>query len=424
MVCGLVAVFATAIFVGGPVSGTLFGASTAGAAAPGICGGVLEPGTKWLGGTGVDVYSNGTYQGTGTDCANPGGVAYNYFNGAKTGQRWQSTELVNRLYLSKAWIKTTWAGSAGSKFYSDAPSNLVKEANGSVSHLGPGDVVDINSFHNGVANGALVLVVNNSAPATSGTVATVSQNTGNPSDATVQGDVSISHGSVTAPGAGARTYAVIGVIHAPVSSIPTSLTPLASTSGPAGFATEFSVTCPPRDEDLGINVTAPIQLSSREDTFSSGTYNFWEQTARSASVGNYSFQVDCVAGIPGNRPQWKPTHAFAPVVMHITGPSITPTISPTSPQRGSTMTVSDGGGFGAGSWAFGTLFIGWTDGGSSGTLENGNITISVNGDWAPFTQGIPTSVPVGATIEVAVSAWGPGQTYTVNSNIVTSGPVS
>jgi len=424
VVGGLVAVLATAIIVGAPVSGTFFGTSTAGAEAPGPCGTVLLPTTEWLGGAGVDVYSNGTYQGTGTDCAKPGGVAYNYVNGVKTGQKWQGTELVNRLYLSKGWIKTTWAGSPGSTFYADAPSNLTKQANGSVSRLGPGDVVDIDIFHNGTANGAEVLVVNDSQAASNGTVTTVSQNTGSPSDATVQSDVSISHGTVAAPSTGSRTYTVIGVIHSPISSTQPTLTALASTSGPAGFATEFAVACPQRDEDLGIDVTAPSELSSGEDTFTSGTYDFWEQTALSASAGSYSFQVDCVAGIPGNRPQWKTTHAFAPVAMDITGPSITPTISPTSPQRGSTVTVSDGGGFGSGTWASGTLFIGWNDQSSSGTLENGKITIGANGDWSPYVQAIPTSVPVGATIEVSASAWGPGQTYTVNSNIVTSGPVS
>lgn len=285
-------------------------------------------------------------------------------------------------------------------------------------------MVDINVFHDGTASGAVLLVVNDSAAASNATVTTVSQDTGSPSDATVQSDVSISHGTVTAPSAGGRTYTVIGVVHSPISSVQPTLRALASTSGPAGFATEFAVTCPQRDEDLGIDVTAPSELSSGEDTFTSGTYDFWEQTALSAPVGSYSFQVDCVAGIPGDRPQWKTTHAFAPVAMDITGSSITPTISPTSPQRGSSITVSDGGGFGAGTWAFGTLFIGWHYQSSSGTLENGKITISANGDWSPYVQAIPTSVPVGATIEVSVSAWGPGQTYTVDSNVVTSGPVS
>ncbi len=416
-------VTATVIAVGAPASGSVLTASPAGAAGSGGCGTVLLRGSEWLGGTGVSVYSNGTYQGTRKDCVNPGGTAYNYFNGTQTGQKWQGAELVNRLYLTKSWIMTTWPGSAGSTFFADAPSNLVKDSNGSVSHLGPGDVVDINVSHNGTPDGGALLVVNDGAAVSSGTVTTVSQDTGTSGNATVQIKVSIGNGSVTTPGGNGWTYAVIGVIHAPPAA-PPMLKPLASTSGSAGFATQFAVTCPRTDQDIGIDVVAPSELSSGEYTFSPGTYHFIEQTALAAPVGDYSFKVDCVTGIAGNRPQWRTTHAFPAVTMHVTGPSVTPTISPTDPQRGSTMTVGDGGGFGTGQWADAVLFISWHYQGEQGVLKDATIPLSSSGNWGPVDQAIPTAVPVGATIDVAVQAEGPGRTYRVNSNVVTSGPVS
>src|SRR3974390_1609245 len=323
----IIGVMATVIAVGGPASGSFLASYSAGAAGTGGCGTVLLPGGEWLGGTGVNVYSNGTYEGTRKDCVNPGGAAYNYFNGTQTGQKWQGAELVNRLYLSKSLIMTTWRGSAGSTFFGDAPSNLVKESNGSVSHLGPGDVVDINVSHNGTADGGELLVVNDGAAVSSGTVTTVSQDAGTSGNATVQIKASISSGSVTTPGGNGLTYAVIGVIHAPPAA-PPMLEPLASTSGSAGFATEFAVTCPRTDQDIGIDVVAPSELSGGDYTFSPGSYHFIEQTALSAPVGNYSFKVDCVTGIAGNRPQWRTTHAFPAVTMHVTGPSVAPTITP------------------------------------------------------------------------------------------------
>ncbi len=422
---GLVgAVVTIVIAVGTPVTGSLLAPSTAAATAPGACNSVLLPARGWLGGTGVKVFSNGAYEGTGVDCVNPGGATYNYYNGVVTGQKWQGAELVNRLYLSKGWITTTWQGSAGPALYADAPSTLLKEADGSVSHLGPGDVVDVSVFHNGVADGGEVLVANDGAAVSSGDVTTVSQNAGSPSNATVQINVSISQGSVTILGAGSGwTYTVIGVIHAPSSTVPT-LKPLASTSGPAGFGTEFAVTCPLSDKDVGLDIVASSELSGGEPNISPGTYHFFEQTAPSAAVGSYSFQVDCVAGIAGNRPQWKTTHAFPAVTMDVTGPSVTPTISPTDPQRGSTMTVGDGGGFGTGQWSHAVLRISWTYQGEQGVLEDGTIALSPSGDWGPYDQLIPMSVPVGATIEVAAVAWGTGQTYLVDSNLVSSGPVS
>src|ERR1035438_4489652 len=56
-------------------------------------------------GGGVPVYSNGpTYEGTDTDCEDPGGTPVNHVNGIRTGEEWQCVEFVNRLYLRRGWI--------------------------------------------------------------------------------------------------------------------------------------------------------------------------------------------------------------------------------------------------------------------------------------------------------------------------------
>jgi hypothetical protein len=97
-----------------------------------------------------------------------------------------------------------WPGNAGPHFYDDAAANLSKQADGSVSYLGPGDVVIINVFDNGTPEGGHALVVNDASDVTAGTVDLVSQNGGDPADATTQVSRTISGGSVTVGGGGDR----------------------------------------------------------------------------------------------------------------------------------------------------------------------------------------------------------------------------
>jgi hypothetical protein len=206
-----------------PVSTNLILGTPAGAVSPGTCGSVLLAGTSWLSGSGVDVMSNGSDEGSGTSC---GGSAQNSANGITTGSKWQCTELVNRLYATKGWISSTWHGNggesspgAGDSMYGEAPSSLSKQPNGSISSVGPGDVVSINLFDAGsfVADGH-VLIVNTSGSVTGGTIPLVSQNAGDGSNATVTSSANLSNGSLTIPKSGAWTYSVIGVVHAPGSA--------------------------------------------------------------------------------------------------------------------------------------------------------------------------------------------------------------
>lgn len=67
--------------------------------------------------------SNGpSDEGTGSDCA-PG---QSTVNGVTAGEKWQCAELINRLYLTKGWISSTWRGDAGQPMWDNTPGNLRK----------------------------------------------------------------------------------------------------------------------------------------------------------------------------------------------------------------------------------------------------------------------------------------------------------
>ena len=185
------------------------------AVAPGSCGSVLLAGSSWLKGLGVAVHSNGSHEGTGVSCSSK----LSYVKGVRAGGEWQCVELVNRLYLSRAWIEGHWAGN-GDQLYANAPNGLKKQPNGSVSYLAPGDVISVKEYRNGTYEGGHAAVVDASSKVTSGIVSVVSQNSGSPSNATPQRTASITRGAVVYAGgaSGKWSYKVVGVIHAPNSA--------------------------------------------------------------------------------------------------------------------------------------------------------------------------------------------------------------
>ena len=195
------------------VVGSLNSLSQEAAASFPSCGTVILSGSSWLGGGGVNVYSNGSDEGTGTSCGGTSTV-----NGITAGSEWQCVELVNRLYLTKGWISSHWSGD-GDTLYANAPGNLSKQANGSVSYLGPGDVLSIDVDDSGSPlDGGHALIVNDSSDVSSGTVQLVSQN--GASNQSPTATATISNGTVTIPSSGDYSYPVIGVIHAPNSAPP------------------------------------------------------------------------------------------------------------------------------------------------------------------------------------------------------------
>lgn len=110
-------------------------ASAASRAAP-RCGTVLVAGSSWLGGTGVDVRSNGATQG-GRSCA---GSSYaNY--AVQAGGGWQCVELATRLYYVKGWGAVGTAGNGGARYIPEGSPGLEFHPNGSGYTPVPGDLV-------------------------------------------------------------------------------------------------------------------------------------------------------------------------------------------------------------------------------------------------------------------------------------------
>ena len=168
-------------------------------------------GSAWPGGfTGVPVHSNGSDSRYDEGCENsatsPSGATI------PTGTKWQCTELVNRLYVTKGWINTTWPGD-GDTMWTKAPDGLQGVPQGSISYVSPGDVVSINVYDSGSlqADGHVLVV-----SAVSGSAVTyVSQNAGQNTVATVTSSGALSDGKLTVDRSGAWTYAVLGIVHAP-----------------------------------------------------------------------------------------------------------------------------------------------------------------------------------------------------------------
>lgn len=212
----------------------------------GTCGSTLLSAANWqIPGGGVDVMSNGGDQGTAIDCVDPSGEPENSVTSplagvgdVNTGEEWQCPELVNRLYVKNGWIAKHWKGNGGDStetandsMWDSAPTDwainnsagpvpVFKQGNGSISYVGPSDVVSVNEF---TLSGAFVpyghvFIVNSSGTITSGPVPLVSQNAGSPSNADVEVTGQLSDGTLTVPSTSTRSRQVIGVVHAPTNN--------------------------------------------------------------------------------------------------------------------------------------------------------------------------------------------------------------
>lgn len=95
-------------------------------------------GRVWPGGFhAVPVYSNGV-SGSFTDCLHSTRTPQGHV--VLDGYEWQCVELVNRLYLSKGWIQSTWIGDGNQLFYT-APPTLRRQPQGAIRQVAPGDVI-------------------------------------------------------------------------------------------------------------------------------------------------------------------------------------------------------------------------------------------------------------------------------------------
>ena len=134
------------------------------------CGDTLLAAGSWLGGGGVNVYSNA--QGGQSWGYNNCGGTDDYVNGADAGGEWQCVELVNRLYLTKGWTTAHWFGN-GNTLKDNLPnsSKFSSQANGHITTIVPGDVVTLDDGgygHAGVVNTVLKTVTYDPAAKTLG----------------------------------------------------------------------------------------------------------------------------------------------------------------------------------------------------------------------------------------------------------------
>jgi uncharacterized protein YciI len=194
------------VLTAGPGGATVVAGDSISSSLP--CGAIVLPGYDWLGGNGVDVFSNGADAGEGNSCGGTSKV-----NGVISGEEWQCVELVDRLYLTQGWIKATWFGN-GADMYALAPSNLAKQPQGSISFLSPGDVISYQS-PGGVEPGHAG-IVNSVTPISLGRyeIQLVQQN-GYLYTAGV-----LSNGVLTMTTGWVKNFPVIGVIHHPGATAP------------------------------------------------------------------------------------------------------------------------------------------------------------------------------------------------------------
>jgi hypothetical protein len=113
---------------------------TAQAAVP-ACGTVLLSGSSWLGGAGVDVHSNGAYQGTGTSC----GSFSQAHPTVQDGYAWQCVELASRLYYVKGWGTVRAGGNGGAVDIPEGSPSLTFHTNGSGYAPVQGDLIIFNA---------------------------------------------------------------------------------------------------------------------------------------------------------------------------------------------------------------------------------------------------------------------------------------
>ncbi|MBV8444449.1 MAG: hypothetical protein JOZ92_00880, partial [Candidatus Dormibacteraeota bacterium] len=170
-------------------------------------------------------------------------------------------ELVNRLYVANGWINSTWQGNGGrskanarDSMFDEAPSNLRKQAQGSITHVSPGDVVSVNVMDGSTfePDGHVLIIsaVNGSS------VTYVSQNAGSNTSSTVTTTGQLLGSSLTVKASGSWTYPVIGVVHAPVQSSGSTIAALYSANGPFAVKSNGAFSGGWTDEATGVQAIA------------------------------------------------------------------------------------------------------------------------------------------------------------------------
>lgn len=223
----------------------------------------------WIGGSGVPIYSNGPLAPDG-----PSPDTYNYINNingdsTQTGIEWQCVELVNRLYITKGWTTSTWSGNGG-QLYDNAPGNLTKELNGSITSLSPGDALVLQNSSFGHA--AVINTYNSST----GAIQIASQNTNQVYDGS---SFTLSGSTISKASGSWAGYTIKGVVHHPTAT-PTHLYQF-YVSGGAWNAYDVSA-------DTGITITGNPASAGLGAEWARGSNNHLYQFWLSGTTWNYA----------------------------------------------------------------------------------------------------------------------------------------
>jgi alpha-tubulin suppressor-like RCC1 family protein len=167
-------------------------------------------GSVWLGGAGVKVFSNGADATVKLNCN--GHRCWQKVGGVKSGVKWLSAELVNRLYLSRHWLAATWAG-RGDQLFDNAPARFEKEAQGAIGGLAPGDVISL-AYPSDPSLGLAAIV----ASVTRNVDGSVSAQLVTQNADAVFGSATLTTDTLTVTG-GLAGYRVVGVVHRPFARV-------------------------------------------------------------------------------------------------------------------------------------------------------------------------------------------------------------
>jgi hypothetical protein len=234
-------------------------------------GSVIIPGSSWLDGHGVNVYSDGS----------DGGNGY-----------WQCVELINRLITTLHWSPTIW-GNANAFYAGASSAYFVKYGNGSGYKPVPGDIVVWGGGYEGYGH---VQVVN----ANNGSSLTVVEQNAAPSGYNVD-PISASGAIASRPDPGWSPYYVEGFLHPKADTIGQSPAPTPSPTpspNPPTTTTTTTTTTGP-----GTTTPPPPPTTYTENAGPAGATTFLNPANESGvgpRIGDYSpVQVSCrTTGLP------------------------------------------------------------------------------------------------------------------------------
>jgi hypothetical protein len=185
------------------------------------------------------------------------------------------------------------------------------------------------------------------------------------------------------------------------SSGPVPVTLVGPGSGPAGFATAVYFNCPNVENFLLYQYLDGVQTSGTGYAGTpEGNYPYFAATSPTTSLGKHTVVWKCYYApnfySPNPAAGEELIGTTAPLTLDVTSPALSLQPLPVQVTPGQTFSVTDGRGFGAGSW-----------GSTSELYFNGTdipLTINSAGHYSPVSVTVPSNAAIGSTIYVQATA--------------------